>query len=138
DASGNPERIGFAEQVGSASASAQDVSSTAEKGSAEEAAAPGLFSAVKQAMGFETSTDDVKQNKGRGEGVTGSGTNPTSSRRYHTSAVLQATPPSQKPKEKTLGDQNEHLVHKKDPREKDGGKGNAGDDPVLPSHQQSD
>ncbi|KAH7918990.1 hypothetical protein BV22DRAFT_1199737 [Leucogyrophana mollusca] len=79
DASGNPDRIGFAEQVGSAGASAQEV------------AAPGLFSAVKQAMGFETNTDDAKQNKGRGEGVTGSGTNPTSSRRHHTSAILQAT-----------------------------------------------
>ncbi|KAH7918992.1 hypothetical protein BV22DRAFT_886204 [Leucogyrophana mollusca] len=61
-----------------------------------KAAAPGLFSTIKQAMGFEMSTDDVKQIKG----ITDSGTNPSRSRSYHTSAVLQATPPLQKPKEK--------------------------------------
>ena len=94
DESGNPERIGFADQVGGQSAYATKLAkggsgvgagSAAGAGeelweeveddrSAEEAASPGMYGTVKQALGMETSADDVKQNRGGGGGVTGTGT----------------------------------------------------------------
>ncbi|THH19928.1 hypothetical protein EW146_g1353 [Bondarzewia mesenterica] len=96
--SGNPEGIGFAEQVGSQSALAYKLlggghaPSTVGPGSesgagaehweceevskseSEEAVAPGLFSAFKQSVSLKTSAGDVKQNAGAGGGVTGTGT----------------------------------------------------------------
>ncbi|KIJ69677.1 hypothetical protein HYDPIDRAFT_22853 [Hydnomerulius pinastri MD-312] len=144
-ASGNREGVGFAEQVGSASATAGgEFGESTVKGAEEEAQAPGMFSSMKQALGLGTTGDDVKQNKGGGEGVTGTGTNPLKSRGFHTSVAFsadktagQAHEASRQPKEETYEDQNEHLKHKKNAGEKDGGKGNAAEDPVLPSHQET-
>lgn len=84
---GNPEGIGLVDQVGGQSAHARKVESEGvtseqarEKASAsgmggkEESTPPGFFAAAKQAIGMDTSTGDVKQNKGAGGGVTGTGT----------------------------------------------------------------
>ncbi|KAI0043487.1 hypothetical protein FA95DRAFT_1563230 [Auriscalpium vulgare] len=75
---GNPERVGFADQVGGQSAHADRLERGGEaggtKGAEQEAAAPGLFSRVKQVLGMGTSSGDVKQNRGAGGGVTGTGT----------------------------------------------------------------
>jgi len=103
---GNKEGIGFAEQVGSASATAKtgagaDVKGRGDghrpseagiSGKQEEAKPPGLFATIKQVLGIRTSTDDVKQNRGGGEGVTGTGTNPTRSRKYHSCAAKLTAP----------------------------------------------
>lgn len=74
---GNAERVGFAEQVGGASAHAERMESgeggEGEKGGKEEAKAPGMLGALKQAVGLGTSAGDVKQNRGSGAGVTGTG-----------------------------------------------------------------
>ncbi|KAH7887243.1 hypothetical protein F5I97DRAFT_803138 [Phlebopus sp. FC_14] len=90
---GNPERVGFMEQVGSASATALGDSPEAEarKGGEEEARAPGMFGSVKQALGVGTKGGDVKQNEGGGRGVAGTGTNSETSRRFHTSIALDRT-----------------------------------------------
>lgn len=97
--SGNPEHIGFAEQVGSASHTADAGKSKGQaqrhEGRDEEAGAPGVLSSIKQLMGMGTDSGDVKQNRGEGKGVTGTGTfsksdtsksssQPPHSRQYHT------------------------------------------------------
>ncbi|KAI0065851.1 hypothetical protein BV25DRAFT_1821535 [Artomyces pyxidatus] len=75
---GNPEQIGFADQVGGQSAYDRRVEEGegdgGRVGGRREATPPGFFSAVKQALGFGTSSGDVKQNRGAGGGVTGTGT----------------------------------------------------------------
>ncbi|KAF7976006.1 hypothetical protein HWV62_8008 [Athelia sp. TMB] len=141
---GNPEGMGMAEQVGGAAGE-----KSGEMGGEKEATSPGLFGAVKQALGLGTSAGEVKQNRGGGGGVAGTGTAPVDKRSLHTSATarrrrFQSSLPSlasggtaaedamRAPKDDTLADQNDHLQHKEE-GEPDGGAGNAADDPVLPS-----
>ncbi|KAI0694391.1 hypothetical protein C8T65DRAFT_666829 [Cerioporus squamosus] len=153
--SGNQEGVGFAEQVGSASPSgskdeAGRPSSGEGMGGQEEATPPGLFASIKSKLGMGTSSEEVKQNRGGGVGVTGTGAlpfekKPEEGRRpYHTSAVRfseptrgQAPDASRQPKEATHSEQNPHLKHKSSPDSPDKGKGNAAEDPKLPSHQMS-
>lgn len=82
---GNPEGIGLVDQVGGQSAHARKMEWEGKAGEEgrdepkgmggkEESTPPGLFSAVKQAVGLGTSGGDVKQNRGGGGGVTGTGT----------------------------------------------------------------
>ncbi|KAH9854899.1 hypothetical protein C2E23DRAFT_883451 [Lenzites betulinus] len=59
----------------------------------------------------------------------------TSAVRYATGTVGQAPEASRKPKEPTHGDQNSHLKHKSADAGPDKGKGNAGENPTLPSHR---
>ncbi|TBU45182.1 hypothetical protein BD309DRAFT_890956 [Dichomitus squalens] len=153
--SGNTEGVGFAEQVGSASATSFGQTGEARpgagegKGGREESTPPGLFATLKSKLGLSTSADEVKQNRGGGVGVTGTGAlpfekKPQEGRRpYHTSAALfteptvgQAPEASRQPKERTNGEQNAHLQHKYGDAP-DNGKGNAAADPKLPSHQVS-
>ncbi|TFK94880.1 hypothetical protein K466DRAFT_508657 [Polyporus arcularius HHB13444] len=154
--SGNQEGVGFADQVGSASPSGgkgkQGRPSAGEgMGAQEEITPPGLVASIKSKLGLGTSTDEAKQNRGGGVGVTGTGALPFEKtpgegrRPYHTSAVRfseptrgQAPEASRQPKEHTHSDQNSHLKHKSSPDSPDTGKGNAAEDPKLPSHQMSD
>ncbi|KAI0355446.1 hypothetical protein OH77DRAFT_1436956 [Trametes cingulata] len=153
--SGNKEGVGFAEQVGSASATgskSQASPSTGEgKGREEESTPPGLMASIKSKLGLGTSSDEVKQNRGGGVGVTGTGALPfekkpgegrrpfsTSSIRFADPTVGQAPEASRQPKERTNADQNPHLKHQ--PADtasasRDHGKGNAAENPTLPSHQ---
>lgn len=145
DASGNREKVGFAEQVGGASG--DKVNKHWEgKGGSQEATPPGFLDSVKSALGFKTTSGEVKQNRGGGIGVEGTGTGtqspPKNTREFHTSSVAQtegtkgqAPDSSRQTKDDSVrGDQNPHLAHK-DPKEKDSGKGNAAPNPTLPSHQ---
>lgn len=98
---GNPEQIGFVEQVGGASSSSNKFDNGESQGGGdsrsegrtahgdEEAQAPGLLSSLKQAIGLNTNSGDVKQNRGGGSGVTGTGTFGDSGRKQglHTSAT---------------------------------------------------
>ncbi|KAI9057648.1 hypothetical protein FKP32DRAFT_1583339 [Trametes sanguinea] len=132
--SGNQEGVGFAEQVGSASGTGskgQPSPSAGEgMGGQEESTPPGLFASIKSKMGLNTSSDE-KPGEGR--------------RPFHTSAALAADPTtgqvpeaSRQPKERTNAEQNPHLRHKSADSAKaepDQGKGNAGENPTLPSHQ---
>ena len=77
DVSGNPENVGFVEQVGSHSATAngnafakQDGSSTVQ----EDITSPSLTDVAKKKLGMETTAGEDKQNRGVGVGVTGTGT----------------------------------------------------------------
>ncbi|OSC97976.1 hypothetical protein PYCCODRAFT_1480984 [Trametes coccinea BRFM310] len=153
--SGNQEGVGFAEQVGSASGTgskSQPSPSAGEgMGGQEESTPPGLFASIKSKIGLNTSSDEVKQNRGGGVGVTGTGAlpfekKPSEGRRpFHTSASRAADPTtgqapeaSRQPKERTHAEQNPHLRHKSADGAKaqpDQGKGNAGENPTLPSHQ---
>ena len=151
--SGNQEGVGFAEQVGSASPSGSKSdpirpSPGEGKGGQEESTPPGLFASVKSKLGMNTTSGEVKQNRGGGVGVTGTGAlpfekKPQEGRRpYHTSAVRCAAPTrgqapeaSKQPKEHTHSEQNPHLKHKRTQDSPDTGKGNAAEDPKLPSHQ---
>jgi len=56
----------------------------------QEAAAPGLFSTIKSMIGLGTDSGDVKQNRGEGRGVTGTGTFSNSKRQLHTSTRAAA------------------------------------------------
>ena len=147
--SGNPEGIGFAEQVGSQSASAHArvLATSREAFSGQEnITPPSLTDAVKNKLGLKTTAGEDKQNRGGGEGVTGSGKPRFDSgkRLMSTSAILskdkttkgQAPQASRQPKDKTNADQNEHITHRSSSA-KDGkrGKGNAAQNPTLPSHQ---
>ncbi|PSR83440.1 hypothetical protein PHLCEN_2v5712 [Hermanssonia centrifuga] len=145
--SGNPEKIGFADQVGSQSASGSKQSSKSENAegfSGEERITPPSFlDAVKKKLGFKTTAGEDKQNRGMGKGVTGTG-HPkfdSSKRTIHTSAAWkmpdqtrgQAPEESRHPKDSTHGDQNAHLKHKASASVPDSGKGNAAEEPSLPS-----
>lgn len=149
DVSGNPEGIGFAEQVVSQSASANTGASAAKHegfSGQETITTPSFADAVKSKLGLKATTGEDKQNRGDGEGVTGSGKPRLDSgkRLMSTSAVLckdnttngQAPQASRQPKDKTNADQNEHITHRSSSA-KDGkrGKGNAAENPTLPSHQ---
>ncbi|KAI0751177.1 hypothetical protein C8Q80DRAFT_1268457 [Daedaleopsis nitida] len=152
--SGNQEGVGFADQVGSASATAdkgQSQSSPGEgKGAEEESTPPGLMAAIKSKLGFGTTSGEAKQNRGGGVGVTGTGAlpfekTPQEGRRpYHTTAARassrtqgQAPEDSRQPHDRTYGEQNAHLKHKSSTTSPDHGKGNADKDPKLPSHELS-
>jgi hypothetical protein len=138
---GNPVQVGFAGQVGSASRNPNTGARGSKKNGSEEAASPGFFNTLKKMLGFKTSSREVKPG---GTGVTGPASMPPDSTRYvgkrrengkekgtHTADV--ATNTSRNPKEKPLlGDQNEHHTHKKEGN-RDSGKGNAAEEPVLPS-----
>ncbi|KAI6124162.1 hypothetical protein EDD16DRAFT_1562854 [Pisolithus croceorrhizus] len=200
ESSGNREGVGFVEQVGSASGTEASRSTRARNQGEggvkeEETKPPGIFAALKQILGIGTSVEDVKQNRGGGEGVTGTGTGmgtdtgtraemegtatktggvgstgewtslrtPGSRKSYHSCATLGSVDPasssvtrsssatpekesrapsrsqypdsSRKPKERTHGDQNEHLIYKRSSRDPDSGSGNAAEEPFLPSHR---
>ncbi|KZP03964.1 hypothetical protein FIBSPDRAFT_768156 [Athelia psychrophila] len=140
---GNREGVGMAEQVGGASGGSASGGAGGGKGGEEEATAPGILAAVKNALGLGTSAGEVKQNRGGGRGVTGTGTMPFGKRKIHSSAVAgypgdktavkgEAGYGARAPKNGTLADQNDHLQHQ-EKGETDGGAGNAAPDPVLPS-----
>ncbi|KAI6043700.1 hypothetical protein EDC04DRAFT_3107123 [Pisolithus marmoratus] len=158
--SGNKEGVGFVEQVGSMSGTARSMRGRkqGEEEAKEEATSPGILSALKQMLGMGSSVEDVKQNRGGGEGVTGTGTGvglgtgtktektktgegttprtPGSRKSYYNCATLgSSSDSSRKPKERTYGDQNEHLVHKRSSQDHDSGSGNAAEEPFLPSHR---
>lgn len=146
DVSGNPENIGFADQVGSQSASAdRDATSSADEGKAgnENVTPPSFLDAVKNKLGMKTTAGEDKQNRGGGAGVTGTGR--SAERAFSTSAVSradrttqgQAPASSRAPQEPTHGEQNPHLKHKA-ASERDSGKGNAAEHPSLPSKQYND
>lgn len=161
DLRGNPEGVGFAEQVGSASATASGGGHNSGEGvkGREEATPPGFLDSVKSVLGFKTTSGEVKQNRGGGEGVTGTGTfaglkddqkqNKNAGRGFHTSARVavpadrtttgQAPDASRQPVGRTHGEQNEHLKHREeneaDRAAKGQGPGNAADNPSLPSHE---
>ena len=154
DYGGNPEGVGFAEQVGGASASASKEgphpTQWEGKGGQEESTPPGFVASVKSKLGLGTSADEAKQNRGGGVGVTGTGKlpfekKPQGQRSFHSSVVRaadrqtrgQAPETSKKPKERTNAEQNPHLKHKTSSTHPDEGKGNAGETPQLPSHQVS-
>ncbi|KAI0658619.1 hypothetical protein C8Q70DRAFT_934153 [Cubamyces menziesii] len=152
--SGNQEGVGFAEQVGSSTSTGKKDYPSASNGEGmggqEESTPPGFIASVKSKLGFSTSAGEAKQNRGGGVGVTGTGTlpfekKPEEGRRpFHTSArrnadptVGQAPEASRQPKESTNADQNPHLKHKPENAKAspDRGKGNAGENPTLPSHR---
>ncbi|KLO06900.1 hypothetical protein SCHPADRAFT_909953 [Schizopora paradoxa] len=116
---GNPEGVGFAEQVGGQSASA-DASGTShvkrEEHKDEEAATPGLFSTIKRSLGMGSDAGDVKQNSDGGHGVSGSGTSglragqqqsnsqsQSQSRGLHTSGPVEPSQQSDHVRRQTLG-----------------------------------
>lgn len=144
DLRGNREGLGFAEQVGSASTSAhhdQHRAAAAEGHTgAERVTPPSLKDAVKKALGMETSAGEDKQNRGGGVGVTGTGQLPGGRRSFHSAPVRRADPTrgqapeaSRQRKDSTHGEQNEHLKHKPSAATPDSGKGNAAEEPTLPS-----
>lgn len=127
--SGNQEGVGFADQVGSASSTANKSPAAGEgKGREEDAASEGLAATIKSKLGLGSSSGGAKQ-----------------TRAFHTSAagaaastVGQAPDASREPKERTNADQNPHLKHKPASSAQaspDKGKGNAGENPTLPSYQ---
>ncbi|KAJ3553900.1 hypothetical protein NM688_g3372 [Phlebia brevispora] len=142
---GNKEDIGFAEQVGSQSASAsKSKSETAEGITGEDEITPPAFAdAVKKKLGMKTTAGEAKQNRGGGKGVTGTGSLAfdRGKRTMYTcaswmdeaAARRQAPEGSRKPQDSTLGEQNAHLKHKSSPSKPDSGKGNAAEEPTLPS-----
>ncbi|KAI8989855.1 hypothetical protein BD414DRAFT_485351 [Trametes punicea] len=156
--SGNKEGVGFAEQVGSATGTGNKgeaaASSGEGKGGEEESTPPGFVASLKSKLGLGTTSEEVKQNRGGGVGVTGTGALPFEKkpgegrRPFHTSAVRPADPTvgqapeaSRQPKERTNAEQNPHLQHKPADTANafpDQGKGNAGENPRLPSHQFDD
>ncbi|KAI0677692.1 hypothetical protein C8Q78DRAFT_959793 [Trametes maxima] len=144
--SGNQEGVGFAEQVGSASSSGKRGASASAgegKGGEEEAEPKGLAERLMSALGQETGATEAKHKTGRRPYK--NERNDSGKRAFHFSAargadptVGQAPEASRQPKERTNAEQNEHLVHKPAgtaTASKDTGKGNAGEDPKLPSHQ---
>lgn len=152
---GNAENLGFADQVGSQTATAMNgwSSGAGEADSAEgtsgkdEITPPAFVDAVKKNLGFKTTAGEDKQNRGGGKGVTGTGTFAFDhgKRTFHTSAFFMADPAtrgqaptgSRQPQDSTYGDQNAHLKHKSDPSKADSGKGNAAEEPSLPSQHVS-
>lgn len=143
---GNREGLGFAEQVGSQSATARHFAAGAQTADGatgkEDITPPSFVDAVKSKLGFETTAAEDKQNRGGGAGVTGTGRFADKGRRaIHTPAAAsadktkgQAPEASREPKQATNADQNDHLKHKS-ASSPDSGKGNAAAEPTLPSKQ---
>lgn len=147
--SGNPEGIGMADQVGSQSASADkflNPNSYEGMTGEERITPPSAADALKKKLGFKTTVGEDKQNRGGGEGVTGTGRPRFDSGKRLFSSMRplmvdrttkgQAPHQSRQPKERTNGEQNPHLKHSL-PGSPGGksGKGNASQNPTLPSHQ---
>jgi len=65
---GNKAGVGMVDQVGGTGQQGQS-----EVGGKEEATPPGLWKNIKKGLGLETTPEDVKQNRGGGSGVTGTG-----------------------------------------------------------------
>ncbi len=149
--SGNPENIGMVDQVGSQSASAnkRDRSGDYEGKLGQERITPPSFTdAVKKKMGLGTTVGEDKQNRGGGEGVTGTGIPRFDSgkRLFSTMGPMkvdkrtkgQAPDRSRQPTEKTNAEQSPHLKHRS--ASGPGGssrKGSAAENPTSPSHQVS-
>ena len=148
DLSGNAENIGFADQVGSQSRLNFFNHTGKQKGgegvSGEEEITPPAFGDVlKKKLGLGTTAAEDKQNRGGGKGVTGTGQvtfDRDQKRGFHSIAPQlhahtrgQAPEGSRQPSEKTHLEQNPHLKHKKDVKTSDSGKGNAAENPHLPS-----
>ncbi|KAI0940217.1 hypothetical protein AcV5_001387 [Taiwanofungus camphoratus] len=135
DVSGNPEGVGFAEQVGGQSARGRGGT----MGGTEESTPPSFLSALKSKLGFSTSSAQAK---------IGTGAMSVQGRReLHSSAVRGAQPTrgqapaaSRQPKDRTNAEQNPHLKHKPSGTSAgpDKGKGNAGEELRLPSHKLAD
>ncbi|CAL1699903.1 unnamed protein product [Somion occarium] len=157
---GNPEGVGFVDQVGSQSSTANRTKDSDVRGGRpnehervggqENITPPSFVDAVKNKLGMKTTSGEDKQNRGGGEGVTGTGKPrfDTAKRTLWTSAVNraaasdrttqgQAPDKSREPKERTNAEQNPHLTHKSSSA-KDSGKGNAAEEPTLPSHKFND
>lgn len=146
---GNQEKVGFADQVGSQSASGGPSKEGSAEGSTgtEDITPPAFGDVIKKALGMKTTAGEDKQNRGGGKGVTGTGhpTFDTGKRTMHTTATRmsetttggQAPKESRQPQDRTYGEQNAHLKHKSDPSKPDHGKGNAAEEPVLPSQHVS-
>lgn len=156
DLTGNPEGIGFAEQVGSQSATADHLRERQKPPADYEGIAgqenitpPSLADAVKNKLGLKTTAGEDKQNRGGGEGVTGTGKPrfDTGKRTLWTSAVVrmpatdrstlwQVPDRSREPEERTNAEQNPHLKHRSSASSPDdAGQGNAAAEPTLPSHK---
>ena len=149
--SGNQENIGFADQVGSQSASGSNMTGNnfgkrgSEEGAngEEEITPPAFADALKKKLGFKTTAGEDKQNRGDGKGVTGTGNLAFDhgKRTIHTSVLTMAEPAtrgqapeeSRQPQDNTYGNQNAHLKHKSNTAKPDSGKGNASVEPTLPS-----
>ena len=147
--SGNPENVGFAEQVGSQSRlnffnfkKPTEQENEVGMNGEEDITPPAFGDVIKKKVGLGTTAAEDKQNRGGGKGVTGTGQvtfDRGQGRSFHTSATQlaqthgQAPDASRQPKEKTQLAQNPHLKHKKDVKKADSGKGNAAEDPQLPS-----
>ena len=144
---GNKEGVGFAEQVGSASTAfggQHQPESHEGRSGREDITPPSAADAIKSKLGFKTTSGEAKQNRGGGVGVTGTGnvTVDRGKRTFHSSATArmpdqtkgQAPEASRQPKDNTRGDQNGHLKHKAASSQPDSGKGNAAEEPHLPSH----
>lgn len=126
--SGNQEGVGFADQVGSASSTANKSAAGEGKGREEDATPEGLAATIKSKLGLGSSGGGAKQTRAFH----------TSAARATASTVGQALDASREPKERTNADQNPHLKHKPASSAQaspDKGKGNAGENPTLPSHQ---
>ncbi|KAI0782585.1 hypothetical protein C8Q75DRAFT_795841 [Abortiporus biennis] len=148
---GNPEGVGFVDQVGSQSASSnkRDRAATFEGLTGDENITPPSFTdALKSKLGFKTTAGEDKQNRGGGEGVTGTGIPRFDSgkRLFSTSAIArgdhtttgEAPNASRQPKERTFGEQNSHLKHRSSSTGVNSGQGNAAPEPTLPSHHRKD
>ncbi|KAL1940048.1 hypothetical protein VTO73DRAFT_9383 [Trametes versicolor] len=127
--SGNQEGVGFADQVGSASSTANKSAGAGEgKGREEDAMPEGLAATIKSKLGLGSSSGGAKQTRAFH----------TAAARAVASTISQAPEASREPKERTNADQNSHLKHKPASSAQaspDKGKGNAGENPTLPSHQ---
>jgi hypothetical protein len=152
---GDPEKVGLADQVRSASGGAHgDQGKTGSKKSESVETNPAeIFNALKKMTQLRTLWE-VEREEGGGVGSAGTGAMPDSTthvgngrgtgqeKGFHTSAVTH-TPPTfgqapeapKKPKEKTtLEDQHEHITHRKGGASENG-KGDVVEEPVLPSQR---
>lgn len=132
---GGPSALFDAANAGVADAERPGEGEHGEMGKEEDAKAPGVFPWLKQALGFGTTTDEVKQNRGGGQGVTGTGSR-SARRGLHTSAILNLgvdethDGPSEvlgQPKEETHGNWNDDPKHEKSRGENGQGDENAGE-----------
>jgi hypothetical protein len=143
---GNPEKVGFSEQIGSASSNVNAHKGTQKdkKNESEEATPSGFFGTLKKMM--KMWSERVKESKGGATVVSGTDSTPPDSTRYvgrskekgpHSDVgptVKQTTETPKTEGNNTFKDQNSHLPHKRE-REKNSGNGYAADEPVLPSQR---
>jgi hypothetical protein len=95
---GNEEGVGFQDQVGGAAGDRKNPEGG--KGGGEEARSPSIIGAVKQALGLEWKSGDVKRNPGGAQGGSGTG---GPRRGFHTSSASNTVA------KKSLQDQYRHL-----------------------------